>query len=153
MKITKWCSNNKKFLQSIPADELSAATEVVLKKKESLPTPESMNSEENSGKHGSSVKNVATKKTKKKVLFEFDQILSKVEPSCPPQLRNNNSVQPCIEQPEFVENSDSTAETNDNKDDHLETPEGEKPNPLKDISTFSERTKIAQNCLQKMGKQ
>ena len=112
MKITKWCSNNKKFLQSIPADELSAATEVVLKKKESLPKPESMNSEENSGKHGSSVKNVATKKTKKKVLFKCDQNLS-------------NTVSTGILNPEFVENSESTAEINDFKDDHLtDAPEG-----------------------------
>ena len=112
MKITKWCSNNKKFLQSIPADELSAATEVVLKKKESLPTPESMNSEENSGKHGSSVKNVATKKIKKKVLIECDQNLS-------------NTVSTGILNPEFVENSESTAEINDFKDDHLtDAPEG-----------------------------
>ena len=66
MKITKWCSNNKKFLQSIPADELSAATEVVLKKKDSPSTQESLGSEEKSGECGSSVKNVATNKTKKK---------------------------------------------------------------------------------------
>ena len=71
-----------------------------------------MNSEENSGKHGSSVKNVATKKTKKKVLFKCDQNLS-------------NAVSTGIPNPEFVENSDSTAEINDFKDDHLtDAPEG-----------------------------
>ena len=33
MKITKWWSNNKEILESIPTEEISAATEVVLKTK------------------------------------------------------------------------------------------------------------------------
>ena len=69
MKITKWCSNNRTFLLSIPADELSAATEVVLKNKESPYTPESLDSEGKSGKHGSSDTNVTTKKTRPKPEF------------------------------------------------------------------------------------
>ena len=112
MKITKWCSNNRTFLQSIPADELSAATEVVLKHKESTYTPESMDSEGKPGKNITSDNNVATKKTKKKVLSKDNQTLSK-------------AVSTEIPKPEFAENSDSPAETNESKDDHLiDTPHG-----------------------------
>ena len=91
---------------------MSASTEVVLKNKESPYTPESLDSEGKSGKHGSSVKNVATKKTKKKVLFECDRTSSK-------------AVSTEIPNPEFAENSDSPAEMNKSKDDHLiDTPHG-----------------------------
>ena len=112
MKITKWCSSNRTFLQSIPPDELSAATEVFLKDKESPYTPESLDSEGKPRKHIASVKSVATKKIKKKVLSEDDQTLSK-------------AVSTEIPNPEFAENSDSPAEMNKPKDDHLmDTPHG-----------------------------
>ena len=71
-----------------------------------------MDSEGKPGKHITSDKNVAKKKTKNKVLSKDNQPLS-------------NAVSTEIPKPEFAENFDSPAETNESKDDHLiDTPHG-----------------------------